>query len=324
MRILFCHPVDPRLLPTHEVVTCKPHELADHLDGVDVVFPGVPATGAAVVDLAILGKGTFGLVHHEAVGFETTDVKAATERGIWVAHIPGNLSGNDVSVAEHAVFLALAISRRLHEAEAAVAAKKSGVPMGSVLFGRTACIIGLGNIGRRLAERLQAFGMTLVGVSPTPVRIDGVSMKSIEPPVNLLAAVAGADYVFVCASGDKSNSGLIDGRVLSAMKPGAFLVNVARGSLVEPSALLVALQNGHLGGAGLDVFVDEPVDPADPLLAQPNVVATPHIAGATNLNAARSLAIIVRNLDAYARGDRFQGLVNEPARPRHPLVNRSA
>lgn len=301
-------------VPGHEVLTCDPGQIAEHLQGVDVLVPAI-----GLVDRSVLGRGSFGLVHQSGVGLDSIDIDAATDLGVWVAHVPSDRSGNAASVAEHAVFLALAVSRRLHETQTALAARKTGQPVGSMLMGKTACVIGLGNVGSRIAQRLRAFEMTLVGVSPRPVTIEGVTLKALYTPDQLAGSVAGADYVFVCASGDKTNTGLIDRRILSSMKRGAFLVNVARGRLVDPSALLDALQSGHLAGAGLDVFAKEPVDPKDPLPRAPNVVATPHVAGATDIVFTRTLDVLRRDLDAYARGERFPGLVNEPPRPRHAL-----
>jgi phosphoglycerate dehydrogenase-like enzyme len=311
MRILSCVALGPKALPGHEVVTCGAGEIVDHVQGADVVVPGVDG----IVDRAVLDRGSFGLVLQPGVGIDTIDVEAATERGIWVAHVPG---ANASSVAEHAVFLALAVSRRLHEAEAALAARKIGEPVGAALQGKTACIIGLGHVGSELARRLQAFDMTLVGVSPHRVQIDGVTLKALHTPDRLSAAVADADYVFLCAAGETSTP-LIDRQTLSTMKRGGFFVNVARGKLVDSSALVDALQSRQLGGAGLDVFADEPVDPAAPLLRQPNVVATPHIAGDTDVSFAATFAALRRDLEAYARHQRFPGLVNDPARPRVPL-----
>ena len=311
MRILSCVPLGAKALPGHQVLTCGPREIADHVQGVDVVVPGVDG----IVDRPVLDRGSFGLVLQPGVGIDTIDVEAATARGVWVAHVPG---ANAPSVAEHAVFLALAVSRRLHEAEAALAARKIGEPVGAGLKGKTACIIGLGHVGSELARRLQAFDMTLVGVSPQRVQIDGVTLKALYTPDRLAAAVADADYVFLCAAGE-SNTPLIDHRILSATRRGAFFVNIARGKLVDSSALVDALQSGQLAGAGLDVFADEPVDPAAPLLKQPNVVATPHIAGDTDVSFAAIYAALTRDLEAYVRHERFPGLVNAPARPRVPL-----
>lgn len=311
MRILSCVPFGPKALPGHQVLTCGPREIVDHVQGVDVVVPGVDG----IVDRAVFDRGTFGLVHQAGVGIDTIDVQAATERGVWVAHIAG---ANAASVAEHAVFLALAVSRRLHEAEAALAARKVGEPMGAALKGKIACIIGLGHVGSELARRLQAFDMSLVGVDPRRVAIDGITLKAVHTPDQLSVAVADADYVFLCAAGE-TNTPVIDRRILAAVKRGAFFVNIARGKLADSSALVDALQSGQLGGAGLDVFAEEPVDPTARLLKQRNVVATPHIAADTDQSFAALLAALRRDLDAYARHERFPGLLNDPARPRFPL-----
>jgi lactate dehydrogenase-like 2-hydroxyacid dehydrogenase len=311
MRILSCVPLGAKAFSGHQVFTCGPREIGDHVRGMDVVVPGVNG----VVDRAVLDRGSFGLVLQAGVGIDTIDVEAATEQGVWVAHAPGV---NAASVAEHAFFLALAVSRRLHEAEAALAARKLGEPLGAALKGKTACIIGLGHVGSELARRLQAFDMTLVGVDPQRVQIEGATLRALHTPDQLSAAVAGADYVFLCAAGE-TNTPLIDRLILSTVKRGAFFVNIARGKLVDSSALVDALQSGQLGGAGLDVFADEPVDPAAPLLRQSNVVATPHNAGDTDVSFEASSAALWRDLEAYARHERFPGLVNDPAHPRFPL-----
>ena len=310
MRILSCVPFVANAFSGHQVSMCGPREIVDHVQGVDVIVPGI-----AIVDRAVLDRGTFGLVLQPGVGIDTIDVEAATERGVWVAHVPGV---NAASVAEHAVFLALAVSRRLHEAEAALAARTLGEPRGAVLKGKTACIIGLGHVGRELARRLQAFDMTLVGVDLYPVQIDGVTLKALHTPDQLSRAVADADYVFLCAAGE-TNTPLVDRQILSTVKRGAFFVNISRGKLVDSSALVDALQSLHLSGAGLDVFADEPVDPTGPLLKQSNVVATPHIAGNTDASSAALYAALGRDLEAYARRERYPGIVNDPARPRFPL-----
>lgn len=214
MRILSCVPLEAGVLPGHQVFTCGAREIVDHVGGVDVVVPGVDG----IVDRAVLDRGSFGLVLQPGVGIDTIDVEAATERGVWVAHVPG---ANAAAVAEHAVFLALAVSRRLHEAEAALAARKVGEPVGAALKGKTACIIGLGHVGSELARRLHAFDMTLVGVNPRRVPIDGATLKAFHTPDQLSAAVADADYVFLCAAGE-ANTPLVDRRILSTMKRAAF------------------------------------------------------------------------------------------------------
>ena len=273
-----------------------------------------------VLDRVAMSRGRFGYVQTVGTGYDGIDLTAATELGIWVANLPAGPTGNADSVAEHAVLLMLAVSRKLDEARAALKAGEGrwAQPPGLALLGKTACLVGLGQVGIAVARRLAAFGMRLVGTRRDPSQ-GGPPGVEVFAATELRKAVAEADYVVVCARPDASNDRLIGAEVLAAMKPGAILVNVARGSLVDEAALVAALREQRLGGAGLDVFRQEPIDPRHPLLALPNVVATPHIAGVTDVNLQRSLGLIAENIRRFARGERPPNLLNLPPSPRVPL-----
>ncbi len=306
MRILFCSegfPAAPRLLrarlPDDEVLTCAADAVRDALDGVDVVIPAMARIGADVMD-----AGRFRLIQQWGVGLEGVDLAAARARGIWVANVPSGGMGNAESVAELAVLLILALLRRFPEAQAAVRAGVLGVPLGQALLGRTICLVGLGHVGSALAKRLQPFGVTLCGVGRRP---DGspvahLGLARYYPIGALHAALADADVVALCLPVTAETRGLFDAAAFAAMKPGAYLVNVARGPLVDYAALRDALASGRLAGAGLDVFWQEPIAPDDPLLAY-NVIATPHVGGVTDRGYNGIADAVAANVERLRRGE---------------------
>ena len=135
----------------------------------------------------------------------------------------------------------------------------------------------------------------------------------------LKLAAADADYLVLAIPGTKDNENMIDGTVLAGMKKNAVLVNVGRGNLVDESALLAAVKSGHLYGAGLDVVKDEPVSEGNPLLKEPRIFVTPHIAGSTDLMLDGTVSYLGEVLAEFRQGIRSGGIVNEPLNPRVPL-----
>jgi phosphoglycerate dehydrogenase-like enzyme len=314
VRVLICKNVSRPEASGHQICTTSREEILSQLRGVDVVIPAGASIGRTEMQ-----RGEFGLIHVLGVGVDTIDVDAATELGIWVARVDGAKTANSDSVAEHAVFLTLAVSRRINQCRKSLEARTVSTPTGTALVGTTACIVGIGNIGSRIARLLSAFGVRLIGVHPRAIHVEGVEFARTFQPGELKQAVAAADYVILSASAAKLDAPLIDAEVLDAMKPGSSLVNVARGRLVDERALLAALERGHIRGAGLDVFVEEPVDPDHPLLGHENVVATPHIAGRTELCNTRMWTFFRDNLERYERGIQLEGVVNDPKHPRRHL-----
>lgn len=261
-----------------------------------------------------------GLLQMASAGYDGVDVDAATKAGIWVASAPTTKTGNGESVAELAVLLMLAVSRRLNEELAATRGHAQLSPkleVNRALFGKTACIVGLGGIGDLLIERLRGFGMTLTGVDHHPEHApSGVKGYGHD---ELTSAAADADYLILAIPGTKDNENMIDGAVLAAMKENAVLVNIGRGTLVDESALLAAVRSGHLYGAGLDVVKDEPVSKENPLLTEPRIFVTPHIGGATDLMLDGTVSYLGTVLEKFRQGIRSEGIVNEPQNPRVPL-----
>ena len=303
-----------RLLPEWEVVACPPGSVAEHADGVAAVCPF-----NASIDRAVLDAGRFGLVHQFGVGLEKVDVARATELGVWVARVPGDVSGNADGVAEIAVLHLLALARGLGQARAALAARRwQQRPTGRSLLDATVLIVGLGAIGTAVARRLAPFGARLVAVRARPELGGPPEVAQVAGPGALPGLLGEADAVVCCAMLDSGTAGMFGAEAFAAMRPGALFVNVARGGLVDEDALLAALEAGTVGGAGLDVHAREPPDPGSALLRHPAVIATPHIGGVTGVMFRRTCQLLADNLRRWADGGAPRWAVNNPGFCRWP------
>ena len=235
------------------------------------------------------------------VGYERLDTVAIKAAGRVVAIATG---GNDASVADAAVGLMLAVGRRMREQQNAMLAGDWSIRVSTDLYRKTVGIIGMGRSGRALVQRLKGFEATLLGVTPHPNLAWGEAQGVAF--TDLATLLRESDYVSIHAPLSAQTRHLIGAAELAAMKPGAILINTARGGLVDDRALLEALRSGHLGGAGLDVYEGE-ADPelkpvAQALLALPNVVGTPHSAASTKEGLARTNMIIARTVVAVLDG----------------------
>lgn len=265
------------------------------------------------MDAATVGAGTFGLVQQFGVGPEKVDVRAATELGVGVARIPGDVGGNADSVAELAVLQLLALVRGLDQARAALRDRRwEQRPLGGTLLGSAILVVGLGAIGQAVAARLSGFGARLLGVRAHPERGGPAGLAEVAGPGQLGRLLGQADAVLCCAMLD-GTAGMFGAAAFAAMKPGAVFVNVARGGLVDEAALLTALESGQVGGAGLDVHGTEPADPDSALLRHPRVLATPHTDGLTRAMFTRSGRAFAANLARWAGGEPPRWAVNSPA-----------
>ncbi len=230
------------------------------------------------------------------VGYDGVDVAAARERGIAVTHTPNVL--ND-EVADLAIALVLAVSRRLIEADRYVRSgqwTKGPMPLARKVSGARMGIVGLGRIGLAIARRAEAFGMTIAYTSRNP-RPD-----SPYPYFKSAAALAAeVDFLVVITPGGAGTLKLIDAEVLAALGKTGYLVNVARGSVVDEPALVAALKSGAIAGAGLDVFENEPNVPSE-LFALDNVVLTPHVGSATWQTRQAMADLAFANLEAHFAG----------------------
>jgi phosphoglycerate dehydrogenase-like enzyme len=308
MKILFCgetFPAAPRLLRrllraggTDEVVVSPTSALRTALDGVDVVIPLMSR-----VDAILMDAGRFRLVQQWGAGLDGVDLEAARAREIWVANVPTS-GGNADSVAEHTILLILATLRQLTTAQANLQRGVLGAPLGTMLAGRTVTIYGLGTIARALIRRLHGFGVRLLGITrdPEAPKVRELGLDAAYSIQERDAALMQTDILILCLPLSEKTRGAIDRDALAALPPGAFLVNPARGALVNYDALFAALASGRLAGAGLDVYWQEPIAPHDPLLALPNVIATPHVAGITDRAYDEIAKSVVENIERLRCG----------------------
>jgi phosphoglycerate dehydrogenase-like enzyme len=255
------------------------------------------------------------LIQTASAGYENVDIDAASELGIWVSHAPSGDTGNAASVAEFAILLMLAASRRL-----STFLKPDGKPRtqtSRALSGKTVCIVGLGEIGKRIVELLRPFGVKIVGTTRHPE--DAPADVTIYSPGNLQQALADADYVVLCVPSSKENENLLNAAMFHAMKQGAILVNIARGALVDERALLDAIEDGRISAAGLDVVKEEPLVLSNPLLQFPQLIVTPHIAGLTDLTLHGTIDYVCQVVDEVAAGKKPRSVLNAPTTPRGHL-----
>jgi D-3-phosphoglycerate dehydrogenase / 2-oxoglutarate reductase len=231
--------------------------------------------------------GKLRAVVRAGVGVDNIDVAAATRKGIVVMNTPG---GNTVSTAEHSMTLLMAVARLLPAADASLHAGKweRSKFVGTQLAGKALGIIGLGRIGREVARRAIAFDMKVVGTDPflAPERAAQLGIESVPDLDSLLPR---CDFLTVHVPGGPETRDMIGAAELAKLPHGARVINCARGGIYNEEALLAALTSGHLAGAALDVFTQEPPPPDHPLLKLSNVVVTPHI-GASTVEAQTSVA----------------------------------
>ncbi|MBO0711953.1 MAG: hydroxyacid dehydrogenase [Acetobacteraceae bacterium] len=219
------------------------------------------------------------IISRFGVGYDAIDIPACSRRGIAVGVTNG---GNDLAVAEHALSLMLAVARRTVEMDQRVRSNhwgdRDGRPMGE-LAGRTVLVMGYGRIGTRVARLCAAFGMRVMVCDPD-FPIPRIAADGHIPVTEIAAVLPEVDVLTLhCPLSDRTRH-LVNRETLSLMKPSAWLINTARGGLVDEPALADALTNGRLEAAGLDVLVREPPEANNPLFKLPNVVLSPHVAAA--------------------------------------------
>ena len=242
------------------------------------------------------------IISRHGVGFDTIDVTAATERGVIVATVG---LANAPSVVEHTIAMMYALAKRLHEFDRAVREGdyyRGRTKLASMdVAGRTVLIIGLGRIGSRLAKALNALGLKCLGVDPAYTAAE-IEAMGCEPVADFRSALPRADFVTVHCPLQDDTRGLIGAPELALLKPSAYVINCARGGIVDEAALVEALNGGRIKGAALDVQVSEPPATNDPLLACERLILTPHSAAATPETALRSSVAVAQNVVDYFDG----------------------
>ncbi|KAF8731707.1 hypothetical protein HU200_015637 [Digitaria exilis] len=291
-RVLFCGPYWPASTNyTKEYLQNYPFIQVDEV-GLEQVPDVIQNYHLCVVknrriDSDIIAKATqMKIIMQYGVGLEGVDINAATEHKIKVARIPGSTTGNAVSCAEMAIYLAMGVLRKQKEMDTAVNRKDLGVPVGETLFGKTILILGFGAIGVEVAKRLRPFGVKVLATKRNwssdtlPCDVDEMVDKK-GGSENMYEFAGEADIVITCMALNNETVGIVDHKFISSMKKGSYLINIARGRLLDYNAVFNHLKSGHLAGLGIDVAWMEPFDPEDPILKFPNVIITPHVAGVT-------------------------------------------
>ena len=308
--IWFERPVLPALAAVVDAscLVLGPGTPADHYDGIDRAVAAL--AGSARFDEAAMDRAPgLRVIARTGIGYDSVDIGAATDRGIAVTNTP---DGPTISTAEHAVMLILMAAKRVVPSVAALEAGSAdnyyARQEGIELAGKTIGLIGLGRIARRVAAIAGAIGMRVVAFDPY---IDPASAPvGVELADTLDELLPVADVVSVHIPLTDASRGVFDARRFAAMKRGAVFVNTARGGIVDQAALVAALDDGHLYGAGLDVTDPEPLPVGHPLLDRDDVVVTPHIASATADGKLRSLESAFEQALAVLHGERPEHLVN--------------
>ena len=257
----------------------------------------IVAAGEKAIPEAVASLPSLGLVALMGAGFEGIQVDRLRERGVEVTHSPG---ANAPDVADQAMTLLLAVARGVLEADRRVRdglwVDRSTILTQPSIRDLKAGIVGMGAIGRALAERLSAFGCEISWHGPRP-------KADVTYPfvADLTELARQSDVLLLCHRADQSNAGMVDARVLEAIGPRGYLVNVSRGSAVDEDALIRALRDGTLGGAGLDVFEAEPVA-AGRWSDVPRCVLSPHMGGIGSGAWRANGAKVRENLDCFFSG----------------------
>src|SRR5271166_757506 len=281
MRILLAEPLAPgglnllRAQPGWEIITSNPKEYTEHLAEADALI----VRSGLIVDAAVLAQAPkLRVIGRAGVGIENIDLPAATAAGVLVMNTPG---GNAVSAAEHTMALMLSMARSI---PAACASTKAGnwekrKFVGTELRGKTLGVVGLGSVGREVVRRAAAFEMRVIANDPY---VNSQTAKSVGVElVDLPSLYAESDYITLHTALTPESNRMLSREAFAKMKPGARVLNCARGELIDEEALCEALASGKLAGAALDVFEHEPPSAGEPLLQIETLVATPHIGGST-------------------------------------------
>ncbi|KAL6624604.1 hypothetical protein ACP70R_031925 [Stipagrostis hirtigluma subsp. patula] len=307
-RVLFCGPYWPvATIYTKEYLQDYPFIQVDEV-GLDQVPDVIQNYHICIVrnrriDADIIAKASqMKIIMQNGVGLEGVDINAATEHKIKVARIPGTTTGNAISCAEMAVYLTLGVLRKQKEMDTAVNQRDLGIPVGETIFGKTILILGFGAIGYEVAKRLRPFGVKILGTKRN------WSSNALPCDTDTLVDKKGVPEDMYEFAGESDIVGIVGHKFLSAMKKGSYLVNIARGRLLDYKAVFNHLESGHLAGLGIDVAWTEPFDPEDPILKFSNVIITPHVAGITE-NSLRTAAKIVRDVALQLHsGEPFTGI----------------
>jgi D-3-phosphoglycerate dehydrogenase len=267
------------------------------------------------------------VVARAGIGLDNVDVPAATARGVLVVNAP---QSNIITAAEHALGLLLAVARNIPAADASLRAGewKRSQFTGVEIADKTVGVVGLGRIGQLFAARIAAFGTTVIAYDPylQPARAAALGVRLVDLPTLL----ATADIISIHLPRTPETLGLIGAAELATVKPGVLIVNAARGGLIDEQALADALTSGRVAGAGIDVYVKEPLAADSPLRTAPNTVLTPHLGASTAEAQDKAGTAVAKSVKLALRGDfvpdavnvQAAGPVSDELQPWIPLVSR--
>jgi D-3-phosphoglycerate dehydrogenase len=301
-----------------EVADSDKAGLAAALKEADILlYGGVPITRAimeaAPKCIAVL---------FQTVGYDAIDLKAATDNNILVVNNP-SFEWCVEEVSNHALTLLLALAKKVKTLDKLVAqgrwseAKKAQNPMGAI-YGQTLGIVGCGAIGRMVARKAKCFGLNIIGYDPYIAQVylakeNGITLTSLEE-------VLKADYVTLHPDLNETSLHMINDKAFAQMKPSAYLINTSRGKVVDEAALVKALQEGKIAGAGLDVFEDEPLPKESPLTKMDNVIMLSHSASYSNYAFSIAPVSIAKEAGRIISGKWPRNPVNKDVKPRVALV----
>jgi D-3-phosphoglycerate dehydrogenase len=280
-------------------------EIAAEIAGCDALVVGNDTVDAGVLAAA----DRLRLVHMHGTGLDAIDVASATQRGVLVANAPG---ANRNAVAELTVALMLVAARRIDRHIEILRSGRWERTPGNEVSGKTVGVLGLGNIGQRIVELLAGFGTRVVGFDVAPDRA-WAERAGVELAASPDDVFAQADFVVLALSLNAHTRGYVDARRLALMKPTAYLINTARGGLVDDAALCAALAGKRIAGAAIDVFDPEPLPPDSPLRAS-GATLTPHLAATSVESAGNVSRIVARNVIDVLLHGRTACAVNPQAR----------
>ena len=275
--------------------------IAPQFDGVDVVIDHGGSAGTR--EMADAAAGTARLWQILGTGFDHFDLEYWRSKNLPVANCPGVFSA--VALAECAIMFMLMLARQYPVTQANLKQGELYRPVGRELDGLNLGIVGFGASGIELARRAAPFGlkMSVIDIRDVgPDEVDKFGLESVGKPEDLDSVIAASDFLSLHLHLNDKTRHTIDAHRLGLMKSTAFLINVARGALVDEAALVEALETGTIAGAGLDVFGQEPPDLDSPIFSLPNVIATPHISGATDGTSRKRAGAAAENVDRIAAG----------------------
>lgn len=296
--------IDSNPLRTEDEVIAAAH------DADAIIFAFAPIT-ARVLDA--LPKVRVAV--RNGVGYDAIDVQAATERGIWVANVPDYCIPE---VADHAMAMLLGLARKLVTLDAGVRRGEfNAVQMSRPLYrieGKTLGLIGMGRIGREVAKRAKGFGLNVLVhdkyLSPEQAQAAGATLASFDD------VMRNADFISIHTPLTNETRHMVNAEAIRKMKKTAYLINVARGAIIDTVALAAALMDGAIAGAGIDVFEQEPLPADHPLRSAPNTILHPHVAWYSEESLAQLQASAGEEVARVLRGEPLKNPVNKPEKPR--------